>query len=334
MLKQSGRQFSVEPDELILAAALRNGIGLPYGCKNGACGSCKGNVVSGQIKHGTYSPLALSCNESASGVALLCCAMAQSDLEIDVFEAVGIGDMQVRKLLCRVISIDRKADDIIVLKLKLPTNERLQYLAGQHLNFILQDGSRRSYSMANAPNNDGPIELHIRHMPGGKFTDHVFNAMKERDILRFEAPLGTFCLQENSRKPIVLLASGTGFAPIKAIIEYAVFKNIERPMMLYWGARRRRGLYQVEIVEQWVKDIPSFRFVPVLSEPDALDNWAGRTGFVHKAVTEDLLDLSDYEVYACGAPIMIKSAYFDFTQHYNLPANAFYADAFTSAAHI
>src|SRR5215475_11017434 len=238
-IRQSGRQFQVEPDEPVLTAALRQGIGLPYGCKNGACGSCKGAVLSGQVEQRPHSSSALSNDEKTRGMALFCCATPASDLEIDVREISGVGDMQVKKLPCRINAIERKADDVVVLKLQLPANERLQYLAGQYLEFILKDGKRRSYSMARPPHSEGPIELQIRHMPGGAFTDHVFSAMKERDILRFEAPLGTFFLREDSDKPIVLLASGTGFAPIKAIIEHIKHKGITRPMTLYWGARSK-----------------------------------------------------------------------------------------------
>ncbi|HZZ12186.1 MAG TPA: CDP-6-deoxy-delta-3,4-glucoseen reductase, partial [Paraburkholderia sp.] len=245
-LRQSGRQFQVEQDEPVLSAALRQGIGLPYGCKNGACGSCKGAVVSGEIEQRAHSSSALSNDEKTRGLALFCCATACTDLEVDIREVAGVGDVQVKKLPCRVNAIERKADDVVVLKLQLPATERLQYLAGQYLEFILKDGKRRSYSMANAPHAEGPIELHIRHMPGGAFTDHVFNTMKERDILRFEAPLGTFFLREDSEKPIVLLASGTGFAPLKAIVEHAVFKKLNRPMTLYWGARRKKDLYLLE----------------------------------------------------------------------------------------
>ncbi|HTH59595.1 MAG TPA: CDP-6-deoxy-delta-3,4-glucoseen reductase [Paraburkholderia sp.] len=331
-LKQSGRQFQVEPDEPILTAALRQGIGLPYGCKNGACGSCKGTIVDGDIEQRAHAASALSNDEKTRGMALLCCATAQSDVQVDIREVAGVGDMQVRKLPCRVNAIERRADDVIVLKLQLPANERLQYLAGQYLEFILKDGTRRSYSMATAPHDEGLLELHIRHMPGGKFTDHVFGAMKERDILRFEAPLGTFFLREDSDKPIVLLASGTGFAPIKAIVEHAIHQQTTRPMTLYWGARRRKDLYMLELAEQWAKDVPNFRFVPVLSEPDAADQWTGRTGFVHRAVIEDIADLTGYQVYACGAPVMVESALRDFTQHHGLPENEFYADSFTSAA--
>ena len=331
-LRQSGRQFQVEPDEPVLAAALRQGIGLPYGCKNGACGSCKGEVVSGGVEQRSHSSSALSNDEKTRGLALFCCASATSDLVIDVREVAGAGDMQVKKLPCRVNALERRADDVMVLKLQLPANERLQYLAGQYIEFILKDGKRRSYSMATAPHEEGPLELHLRHMPGGTFTDHVFSTMKEREILRFEGPLGTFFLREDSDKPIVLLASGTGFAPIKAIVEHALFKEIKRPMTLYWGARRKKDIYMLELAESWAQANPNFKFVPVLSEPDASDAWTGRTGFVHRAVVEDLPDLSAYEVYACGAPVMVEAAQRDFTSHHGLPADAFYADSFTSAA--
>jgi len=331
-IRQSGKQFQVEPDEPVLHAALRQNVGLPYGCKNGACGSCKGTLVSGEIQQRAHSSSALSNDEKTRGMALFCCSTAQSDLEIDIREIAGAGDVQVKKLPCRVNAIERKADDVVVLKLQLPANERLQYYAGQYLEFILKDGKRRSYSMATPPHHEGPIELHIRRMPGGVFTDHVFDTMKERDILRFEGPLGTFFLREDSDKPIVLLASGTGFAPIKAIVEHAIEKKLNRPMTLYWGGRREKDLYLAALAEQWARDVPGFKFVPVLSEPAPSDNWQGRTGFVHRTVIEDLPDLSAYQVYACGAPVMVEAAKRDFTAHHGLPADEFYADSFTSAA--
>src|SRR6478752_7766293 len=280
-LRQSGRQFQVEPDEPVLTAALRQGIGLPYGCKNGACGSCKGAVVSGEVEQAPHSSSALSNDEKTRGMALFCCATAQTDLEIDVREVAGVGDVQVKKLPCRVNALARRADDVIELKLQLPANERLQYLAGQYIEFILKDGKRRSYSMASPPHHEGPLELHIRHMPGGTFTDHVFGAMKERDILRFEAPLGTFFLREESDKPIVLLASGTGFAPVKALVEHLIHLKSERPVALYWGGRRPQDLYMHELCEQWARELPNFTYVPVISDSLPEDNWTGRTGWVH-----------------------------------------------------
>jgi CDP-4-dehydro-6-deoxyglucose reductase len=331
-IRSSGRQFQAEPDEPVLAAALRQGIGLPYGCKNGACGSCKGAVLEGAVDQAMHSSSALSNDEKTRGMALFCCAVALSDLEIEVREVAGVGDVSVKKLPCRVNVLERAVEDVMVMKLQLPANERLQYLAGQYIEFILKDGKRRSYSLASPPHHEGPLELHVRHMPGGVFTDHVFATMRERDILRFEGPLGTFFLREDSDKPIVLLASGTGFAPIKAIVEHAAFKKLARPMTLYWGARQKKDLYLLPLAEQWAASLPNFRFVPVLSEPAAQDAWHGRTGLVHQAVIADLPDLSAYQVYACGAPVMVESALRDFTVHHGLPVQEFYADSFTSAA--
>ncbi|GAB3627781.1 CDP-6-deoxy-delta-3,4-glucoseen reductase [Pandoraea terrae] len=333
-LVPSGRQFQVEAGEAVLSAALRQGIGLPYGCKNGGCGSCKAKLVDGSVEHGAHSHTALTKDEATRGLALLCCAHATSDLTIESREVKGVGDIPVKRLPCRVTTLERRADDVIIMRLQLPANERLQYLAGQYVEFILKDGRRRSYSMATAPHEEGHMELHIRHLPGGAFTDHVFNTMKEREILRFEGPLGTFFVREDTDKPIVLLASGTGFAPIKAIVEHAVHKGFDRPMTLYWGARQLKDIYLRELAEQWAREIPNFRFVPVLSDAAPEDAWTGRTGFVHCAVADDLPDMSGYEVYACGAPVMVESARRDFLADNDLPEDAFFADAFTTEADI
>ncbi|HEY9109228.1 MAG TPA: FAD-binding oxidoreductase, partial [Roseateles sp.] len=217
------------------------------------------------------------------------------------------------------------------LTMQLAANQNFQFRAGQYVEFILRDGSRRSYSMANAPHSlPGQVELHIRHMPGGKFTDHVFGALKEKDILRMEGPFGSFFLREDATKPIVLLASGTGFAPIKAIIERARHIESKRPMVLYWGARKQADLYLNDWAAQIAAEWPTLTYVPVLSEPDA--GWTGRTGFVHRAVMEDLPDLSGHQVYACGAPIVVDSAHKDYVAQCGLPDAEFYADAFTSEA--
>jgi len=225
------------------------------------------------------------------------------------------------------------------VKLQLPATEKFEFLAGQYIDFLLKDGKRRSYSMANAPHQEGQIELHIRHTPGGAFTDAVFgtgtpsiNAVKEKDIMRFEGPQGTFFLREDSSKPIVFLASGTGFAPIKSVIEHAIFKNISRPMTLYWGGRRPQDLYQSDVATEWEKNIPGFKFVPVISDALPEDGWTGRTGFVHRAIMEDFSDLSGHQVYACGAPIVVQSAKRDFVATCALPEDEFFADAFTTAA--
>ncbi len=331
-VQPSGRQFSCEDDETVLAAAIRAGVGLPYGCKNGACGTCKGKLLEGTVTHRAHQEKALPPADEAKGFSLFCCATPQSDIVIEAREVLGVGEFPIKKLPTRVAKIDKVADDVAVVSLQLPANERLQYRAGQYIEFILRDGKRRSYSMANAPHQDDFLTLHIRHMPGGVFTDHVFNNMKERDILRFEGPLGTFFLREDSAKPMVLLASGTGFAPIKAIIEHAIHSKTARPMLLYWGGRRPKDLYMHALCEEWGRTLPNFKYVPVVSEAQPEDNWSGRTGFVHRAVMEDLPDLSGYQVYACGAPAMVDAARRDFTVQCGLQEDEFYADAFTTEA--
>ena len=331
-VQPSGRQFTCDEDETVLAAAIRAGIGLPYGCKNGACGTCKGKLVAGEIKHGAHQEKTLSVAEEQNGYALFCCAVPHSDIVIEAREVLGAGEFPVKKLPTRVARLDKVSDDVMVVTLQLPATEKFQYRAGQYIEFLLKDGKRRSYSMANAPHAAEQISLHIRHMPGGVFTDHVFGTMKERDILRFEGPLGTFFLREDSDKPIVLLASGTGFAPIKAIVEHAVHENIKRPMMLYWGGRRPKDLYMHALCEEWARTLPGFKYVPVVSEAQSEDDWSGRTGFVHRAVIEDLPDLSGHQVYACGTPIMVESAKKDFVASCRLPEEEFYADSFTSEA--
>lgn len=329
-VQPSGRQFSCEAGETVLAAAIRAGIGLPYGCKNGACGSCKGKLLSGSMSQGKHQEKALTAAEAEHGQALFCCALPNGDLVIEAREVIGAGEFPIKKMPSRVAKIERATDDVTIISLQLPANERLQYLAGQYIEFLLKDNKRRSYSMANAPYKDKHITLHIRHMPGGLFTDHVFGTMKERDILRFEGPLGTFFLREDSDKPMVLLASGTGFAPIKAIVEQAAHNKTARPIILYWGGRRPKDLYMNDLCEEWAHTLPNFRYVPVVSDSLPEDHWKGRSGFVHRAVIDDLPDLSGYQVYACGAPIVVDSAKRDFVAQCNLPDEEFYADSFTS----
>ncbi|NMM38648.1 MAG: CDP-6-deoxy-delta-3,4-glucoseen reductase [Glaciimonas sp.] len=331
-VQPGGQQFSCDENDTVLTAAMQAGITLPYGCKNGACGSCKGKILSGTAKHGTHQQKALSTEEEANGLALFCCATPLSDLVIEAHEVLSVGEFPVRKMPARIAALEKMSADVMLISLQLPANERLQYLAGQYIELMLRDGKRRSYSMANAPHADEKITLHVRHMPGGLFTDQLFGNLKERDILRFEGPLGTFFLREDSDKPIILLASGTGFAPIKAIIEHAAFIESKRPMALYWGGRRPQDLYMHTLCEEWTRTLPDFKYVPVVSEARAEDGWQGRSGLVHRAVIEDIPDLSSYQVYACGAPIMVDSAKRDFIAQCKLPKEEFHADSFTSEA--
>lgn len=334
-VQPSGRSFTVNPDQAILAAGIAQGIGMPYGCKDGACGSCKCKKLSGNVVHGPHQSKALSAEEEANGYVLTCCGVPHSDVVLESRQVTEAGAMPIKKMPSRVTLLEKKSHDVVLLKLQLPANDVMQYHAGQYVEFLLRDGLRRSYSMANAPHTlvaGAPaIELHIRHMPGGKFTDQVFSTMKEKDILRIEGPFGSFYLRE-SEKPMILLASGTGFAPIKALIEHMQFKNITRPATLYWGGRRPEDLYLHDWVMAKVAEMPNLSYVPVISNATDGDNWAGRTGFVHQAVMQDHPDLSGYQVYACGAPIVVDSAKADYTAKCGLPEDEFYADSFTTEA--
>jgi CDP-4-dehydro-6-deoxyglucose reductase len=331
-VEPSGRSFSVAPTDTLLAAGIAQGVNLPYGCKDGACGSCKCKKLSGSVSHGPHQSKALSEAEEAQGFVLTCCASATSDVVLESRQVTAEGALPIKKMPTRVTLLEKKSPDVMRLLLQMPANEPFVYHAGQYIEFLLRDGVRRSYSMANAPHLIGQgLELHIRHLPGGVFTDHVFGAMKEREILRLEGPFGSFYLREESTEPMVLLASGTGFAPIKALIEQLQFKGITRPATLYWGARRPHDLYMDEWVKAKTLEMPTLRYVPVVSDALPEDGWRGRTGLVHLAVLQDLPDLAGYQVYACGAPIMVESAQRDFVKA-GLPVDEFYADSFTSEA--
>ena len=331
-VQPSGRSFSVEPGETLLAGGIRQGVGLPYGCKDGACGSCKCKKISGTVVHGNHQDKALSAAEEAAGMVLTCCATATSDLVLESRQVSLEGALPVRKMPARISNMARKSPDVMQLQLQLPASESFQYRAGQYLDVLLRDGARRSYSMANAPHTGPALELHVRHMPGGRFTDLVFGSMKERDIVRIEGPMGSFYLREESAKPVVLLASGTGFAPIKALIEHMQERQITRPATLFWGGRRPHDLYMDDWVRAQCAVMPTLSYVPVVSDALPQDDWQGRTGFVHQAVLEDIPDLSGYQVYACGAPVVVESAQRDFSDLAGLDEAEFFADAFTSEA--
>jgi CDP-4-dehydro-6-deoxyglucose reductase, E3 len=329
-LTPSGNTFRVAADETVLEAALRQGIGLPYGCRNGACGSCKGTIVSGEFDYGVHQERTLTAEEKANGKALFCVGKPRSDMTLAIKEIGGTGDIQIRTLPCRVEKKEIVAPDVAILSLKLPAQERLQFMAGQYLDILLKDGKRRSFSMANAPHSDQFVELHMRLIPGGHFTNYVFNEMRDRAILRFEGPLGTFFLREDSDKPIIFMAGGTGFAPIKSVIEHALYTHIDREMVLYWGCRSLQDVYLPQLPAQWQTEHPNFTFIPVLSEPKPEDNWQGRTGFVHQAISDDFESLAGFQVYACGAPIMIELGQKAFAAK-GLPIDEFFADSFTYA---
>lgn len=333
IIQPSGHVLKVESGETILEAALREGFSLPYGCRNGSCGICKGKIIQGTVDYGRYNEETLTEEEKQAGMALFCCASPLSDLVIECHEIGATKDIEIKTLPCRVHKLELVAPDVMVISLKLPTNQRLQFLAGQYIDILLKDGKRRSFSLANAPHDDEFLQLHARNYPGGAFTEHVFTDMKVKDMLRFTGPLGSFFLREAPKDtPIIFLASGTGFAPIKSILEHIFFqessRSNKRKITLYWGVRTKADLYLLDLTDKWQKEHDNFAFIPVLSEPLPTDNWKGRTGLVHQAVMQDFRSLETHQIYACGAPVMVKAAYHDFINQCNLPKDAFFSDVF------
>jgi len=298
-----GHSFEVATGESLLAAALHQGIGLPYGCRNGQCSSCAAQLLQGEVAYPEGAPEAIKGR--SADTCLTCQAVPRSDLIIRVQEVATSAEVEVRTLPCRVVAKQQLNHDVIRLYLKLPDNQRLQFFAGQYLDFILRDGRKRAFSIANAPHDDALIELHVRHIPGGEFTDYVFDSMQEKTVLCIQAPLGTFTLREDSQRPLIFMGGGTGFAPIKGLIEHAFHIGIERPMHLYWGVRARRDLYLPDLPEQWAREHSNLTYAPVLSEPNA--DWTGRTGFVHEAVVADHPDMRGFDVYMSGPPIMVDA---------------------------
>jgi CDP-4-dehydro-6-deoxyglucose reductase len=333
-IKPSDHRFACPEGDSVLTAAMAADFMLPYGCRNGACGTCKGRVLSGEVDYGAHQASTLTDDDKRKGLALFCVAKPRTDLVIEVKEVRRAGDLQIRRLPCRIETLERAAADVAIVRLKLPANERLQYLAGQYIDLLLKDGRRRSFSLATPPHDDALLELHVRHIPGGFFTEQLFHEFKGREILRFEGPLGSFYLREDSDRPVILVAGGTGFAPIKAIVEHALYHRLDarRSFVLYWGVRGRKDLYLPDLPGRWQQPGRHFTFVPVLSEPAADDGWTGRTGLVHQAVLDDYPSLAPYDVYACGAPAMVDVARATFSEARALPPDRFFADSFTYGA--
>ena len=330
-IRSSGHSFSVEADESVLDAALRQGIILPYGCRNGACGSCMGSLASGTVAYQNGRPAALSESDAADNKALFCQARPQTDLEIIVREVDAARDIEIKTLPCRVEKLEHLAHDVVRVYLRLPATQRMQFLAGQYIDVLVKDHEPRAFSIANAPHDDEFVELHIRFVEGGLFTEQIFHSMKEKAMWRIRGPLGTFFLREDSDRPAILIGGGTGFAPIKGILEHAFEIGVDKPLHLYWGVRARRDLYLDELPQAWLKQHPNFSYTPVLSEPMDSDNWSGATGFVTDSVVADYPDLSRHDIYMSGPPVMVDTGHKLFLQH-GLDESRFFSDAFEYAA--
>jgi NAD(P)H-flavin reductase/ferredoxin len=298
----------VREGETLLDAGLRGGVALPFECRSGACGKCKATVLAGEAEPGVHRASALSADERARGMVLLCCAAARSDIEIELEEGAAVREQPLPVHAAHVERLERLAPDVMLVALRLPAGRPVTFVAGQYLNVILDDGDRRSYSFTIPGGSTELVELHVRRMPGGKFTTHVFERMRAGDLVRFEGPLGDFVLREPSSRPLIFVAGATGFAPVKSLLEEAFGARIDRPLHFYWGVRTRRDLYMADLPERWAREHANFRFVPVLSEPDPYDRWTGRTGLVHEAILADFPDLSGFTVYACGSLRMVEAA--------------------------
>ncbi|WP_050883307.1 CDP-6-deoxy-delta-3,4-glucoseen reductase, partial [Yersinia intermedia] len=305
----------------ILDSALENNINIEYSCKDGTCGSCKAKLISGEIEQGENS--ALTNEDISNGFILTCCSKPKTNIEINVNYYPELSHIKKKTYPCKLDNIEIIGSDIAILSLRLPPTARIEYLAGQFIDLII-NGQRRSYSIANA--SGGNIELHIRKVSNGVFSQIIFNELKLQQLLRIEGPQGTFFVRDNDR-PLIFLAGGTGFAPVKAMVEELINKNDQRPIHIYWGMPQGRLFYS-DIVNKWSVEYPNIQYVPVVSEEDS--SWHGQTGFVHQAVINDFPDLSNFSVYACGSLAMISAAHQEFVE-YGLAEDQFFSDAFVSS---
>jgi CDP-4-dehydro-6-deoxyglucose reductase len=305
----SGAIFTVNEGESVLTAALRQGVMLPYSCKNGTCGSCKGKLESGEVHYPFHPPLALSRAEIGAGCALLCQAEPVEDLVIRVREIEAVRDIQVYKMPARVIEKTLMAAEVMLLRIKLPGAQRLQFLAGQYLEILLAGGKRRAFSIASAPQSEDIIELHIRHVEGGGFTGWVFDELQELDILRIEGPQGNFFIRnDQTGRPMILMGGGTGFAPLKSMIEDLLAHDDTRPLHLFWGVRERSELYLHDKAREWAANNDHIQYTSALSEPLDEDDDGSFKGFVHQAVLQQYPELSGFDIYMSGPPAMIDAS--------------------------
>ena len=328
-LQASGKRFRVSAGETVLEAARRAHLALPYSCLAGVCGSCKATLIEGECIYPRNPPSALNAVERLRHQLLLCQAVPVTDLVVAAREVASVADVPLRRLTLKLVDKTLLGSDVVRLILQAARGERLRRLPGQYLDVLLDDGKRRAFSIANAPHASDAIELHVRHVAGGGFTSYVFDTMKPGALLKVEGPLGTFVPREDSERPLLFVAGGTGFAPVKALIEHFLHLGTRRPIGLYWGARTAEDLYLRGLPERWARDVPGFRYVPVLSDAPASDGTA-RRGLVHEAVLEDQPELGGFDLYMSGPPTMIDAGRRAFVQA-GLPEDRLYYDSFDYA---
>jgi CDP-4-dehydro-6-deoxyglucose reductase, E3 len=325
-LRRSGRSFTLNQGETILEAALRHEIWLPHACRGGTCGTCRASVVAGAVAYDAVAPVWRRRSDSPAE-ALLCCAKPLGDVTLDVAELAARPTGTLFRRPARVAEIARPAGDVVVVTLRPPPTATISFRPGQYICVLGRDGRLHPFSIANAPRADGSLELHVGRVADGRFTAYVHEQLRPRDILRFEGPFGEFGFADDADRPVILLAGGTGIAPIKAMLESLARTDHRRELHLYWGSRHKEGLYAIE----QIRALCFARVTPVVSEVKDSSGWLGRTGLVHRAVLEDFPDLSPFDVYACGSPGLIEAATSDFTRLAGLPPDRFFAESFNHA---
>jgi NAD(P)H-flavin reductase len=330
LVRPDNRIIAVRAGETLLDAGLREGLALPYECRNGGCGKCKATLAYGEVDYGAYQADALPRAERDAGKLLTCCATLRGDIELEYAPTRTLGDIRPREWSATLERLEPLAADVMRVVLRLDGGEHISFYAGQYINILLEDGAKRSFSFATAPQVNDRIELHIRRIAGGRYTGQVFERMRAGDPVRFEGPLGAFFLREDSEKPIIFVAGSTGFAPVKSMLEYAFSRGVRRRMLLYWGTRSLKDMYLAALPRQWAREHDNFAFVPVLSDPAPEDRWEGRTGLVHEAILADFPSLAGHQVYACGSAAMVEAAHPAFRAR-GLAQDDCFADVFRPA---
>jgi CDP-4-dehydro-6-deoxyglucose reductase, E3 len=332
-IEPHARTLKAAAAQPVLEAALAAGLNLPHSCKSGHCGSCRARLMAGQIRYPNGRPLGITAEEERRGQILLCQARAASDLTVEARLIASVADVEIKTLPCRIERITPLAGDVVQVMLRLPAVERLNFQPGQYLDVLLESGRRRSFSIASPPHDSALIELHVRRVSGGGFTERLFGSgaapLAVGSLLRIEGPVGQFVYRDGAL-PALMIAGGTGFAPLKSMLRHVLETGLPRSLHLYWGARHPRDLYERERLLEWVARFPQLSFSAVLSEASAAEGAGQRVGFVHRAVLEDHPDLSGVEVYAAGPPAMIEAIRSEFPQH-GLPSGRLYFDSFDYA---
>jgi len=295
----SGEGFEVEAAQTLLGAALRAGIPLPSDCRQGACGTCRVEILEGRV---TYDepPMGLAPEDEAAGYAFACQARAQSDL---VIRAASAALVPAERRTAAIAAIERLTPDVFHLRLEL--ERAIDYAPGQHMKVVLPGGATRNFSMASRPNG-GALDFHVRRVPGGRFTDGQLPGMRPGQPVEVELPHGAFIFRRQDYRPVLMVATGTGLAPLRSMLHALLDDPDAPPIELYWGMRTACELYADAELRAWAQRIPGLRYVPVLSRADA--SWTGRRGHVHDAVCEDHAKLSELAIYLCGSPNMIGEA--------------------------